>query len=201
MNDRSQMSLARLRALLDAYGANPDRWPPEERDAGRALLAHSPQAQRWRDASAQLDAFLDLAPADVASPALIERILAVTPGRGGAEIATTSTHMPRSAPARPSRRATWRSPAWRYAGAALPLAAAAALVLWLLATPSRTPERTDVMIAELGMYDAPTDALLAVPGVEALDSVPSFGCTGTGLGCLDVEPLNSQSALDWETYV
>jgi hypothetical protein len=201
MDDPSQIGLARFRAMLDAYGANSDRWPPEERDAGRALLAQSPQAQRWRDASAQLDALLDLAPADAGSPALIERILAVAPERGSAEIATPSTPVPRIAPSRPSRRATWRSHAWRYAGAALPLAAAAALVLWLLAKPSRTPEPADVTIAELGMYDAPTDALLAAPGVEALDSVPSFGCTGAGLGCLDVEPLNNQSALDWETYV
>jgi hypothetical protein len=78
-----------------------------------------------------------------------------------------------------------RSRAWRYVGAALPLAAAAALVLWLWAKPSRTPERTDVAVADLGTYDVPTDVLLAVPSVEALDSVPSFGCTGAGLGCLD----------------
>lgn len=185
MDDRSQMSLARLRALLDAYGANPDRWPPEERDAGRTLLAQSPQAQLWRDASAQLDALLDLAPAATASPALVERILAAAPQGESAEHAITTVHAPRLAPSRPSRQLARRSRAWRYVGAALPLAAAAALVLWLWAKPSRTPERTDVAVADLGTYDVPTDVLLAVPSVEALDSVPSFGCTGAGLGCLD----------------
>ena len=190
MDDRSHMSLARFRALLDAYGADPDRWPAEERDAAHALLAQSPEAQRWRDASAQLDAILDRAPAPTASPELIERILA-----------TASPHVPRPASSRTSRRAAPRSRAWRYVGAALPLAAAAALVVWLLAEPSRTPERTHVTIAELGTYAAPTDALLDTPSVDALDSVPAFGCTGSGLGCLDPELLNNQSALDSERYV
>jgi hypothetical protein len=83
----------------------------------------------------------------------------------------------------------------------LPLAAAAALVLWLLYAPVQTPERTRVTIAELGTYDVPTDALLTTPSLEALDSVPSFGCTGSGLGCLDSGPLNTRSAVDGETYV
>jgi hypothetical protein len=186
MDDRSHMSPARFRALLDAYGADPDRWPPEERDAARTLLAQSPEARRWRDASAQLDAVLDRAPAPAASPELIERILA-----------TANSHMP----SRTRRRATPRSRVWRYVGAALPLAAAAALIVWLLTEPSRTPERTNVTIAELGTYAAPTDVLLDTPSVDALDSVPAFGCTGSGLGCLDPELLNNQSALDSERYV
>ena len=201
MDHRSQMSLERLRALLDAYGANPDRWPPEEREAGRALLAQSPEARRRRDASAQLDAILDLAPTPEASPTLIESIVAAVPQRGGAEIATTGLHPRRLASSRTSRGATQRSRAWRYVGAALPLAAAAALVLWLLAGPSRNPERTNVTIAELGTYNAPTDVLLTAPGVDALDNVPSFGCTGSGLGCLDRAPLSNQSALDLKRYV
>ncbi len=223
MDDRSPMSLARLRALLDAYGANPDRWPPEERDAGRALLAQSPQAQRWRDASAQLDALLDLTPAATASPALVERILAAAPQRGNAAHARGrffQRRQPLPVPLKEgglegdhtlfvqrqgslvAKRGHYRrSRAWRYVGAALPLAAAAALVLWLWAKPSRTPERTGITVADLGTYDVPTDVLLAVPSVEALDTVPSFGCTGAGLGCLDPAPLNNQSALDGETYV
>ena len=43
MDHPSTMSLERLRALLDAYGANPDRWPPEERMAALALLEQSPR--------------------------------------------------------------------------------------------------------------------------------------------------------------
>jgi len=191
MDDRPQMSPERLRALLDAYGANPERWPPQEREAARTLLAQSPEARRWQDAGAQLDALLDRAPASIASPVLLERIVAALPEPGNTEVST------RVAPARRRRHAR----VWRYAGAALPLAAAAALALWLLVRPARTPKLPDVAIAALGVYEAPTDALLTAPGIEALDRVPSFGCTGAGLGCLDPQPPQNQSALNWETYV
>ena len=170
MNDRSQMTLARLGELLDAYGADPERWPPEEREAACALLAQSAHAQRRREASAQLDAILNLAPAHAASPALLERILAAAPQGGSAAIATVgqaaSSPAPRRRVSRTGRRASRRSRAWRYVGAALPLAAAAALVLWLLRAPAPTPERTRVTMAELGTYDVPTDVLLddAGPG-------------------------------------
>jgi hypothetical protein len=208
MNDRSQMTLARLGELLDTYGADPERWPPEEREPACALLAQSAQAQRRHDASAQLDSILNLAPAHAASPALLERILAAAPQCGSAEMATAEQLNPAASPAalrlgplRAGRRASRRLRAWRYAGAALPLAAAAALVLWLLRAPAPTPERTRVTVADLTSYDMPTDVLLTAPGLEALDSVPSFGCTDSGLGCFDPEPLNKQSALDRETYV
>jgi hypothetical protein len=187
MNDRSQMPLAQFRALLDAYGADPNRWPPEERDAALTLLARSPEAQRWRDATAQLDTILDLASAPTASPGLTERILW-----------TVRPQAPRRASFHASRRTTPRWRVWSYVGTALPLAAAASLVVWLLTEPSRTPERTNVTIAEVGKYDVPTDVLLTAPEMDALDSVPSFGCTGSGLGCLDPELLNNQSILDLE---
>jgi len=206
MNDRSRMTLARLGELLDAYGANPERWPPAERETACALLAQSTEAQRRREASAQLDAVLNLAPAHAASPALLERILAAAPQPASVETATAeqlnaAANPPALRLASPpvGRRASRHFRAWRYVGAALPLAAAAALVLWLLREPAPTPERS-VTMAELGTYDVPTDVLLTTPGLEALDSVPSFGCTGSGLGCLDPEPLNKQSDLDGETY-
>jgi hypothetical protein len=208
MNDRSQMTLARLGELLDAYGAEPERWPYEEREAACALLAQSAQARRQREASAELDAILNLAPSHAASPALLERILAAAPQPASAETATVerlnaAANPPALRLAFPpvGRRARRRLRTWRYVGAALPLAAAAALVLWLLRAPAPTPERTRVTMAELGTYDVPTDVLLTTPGLEALDSVPSFGCSGSGLGCLDSVPLNKQSALDRETYV
>src|SRR6266702_3414702 len=45
----SVMTLQRLQQLLDAYGADPERWPAEERLAALALLAHSPEAQTQRE--------------------------------------------------------------------------------------------------------------------------------------------------------
>jgi hypothetical protein len=55
------MTPERLRALIDAYGADAARWPLAERDAARALLAASPE--RWRTdlaSAAELDDLLRL---------------------------------------------------------------------------------------------------------------------------------------------
>ena len=192
MNHPSTMSLERLRALLDAYGANPDRWPPEERMAALALLEQSPQAQRWHDASARIDALLDYAPGFEVSATLIDRILAAAP--------TPAPSANRTPP--PYRHITRRVRTWRTLAAALPLAAAAVVVLWVLTKPSQTPERANVTLAEIEAFDVPTDALLDVPSVQALDRVPTFGCTGSGLGCVDTGEADnqSQSALDLESF-
>lgn len=187
------MSLARLRALLEAYGANPDHWPPEERDAALSLLAQSPEAQRWREASARLDGLLGHSPAHEGSPALLERIVTAAAAGGVTAMRT------RPMDARIARRVRAR---WAL-GAAIPLAAAAALLLWVLTEPSQRPEHTNITLAEIGTYHAPTDALLDVPSVQALDRIPSFGCAGTGLGCLETGALNddTRSALDSEKRV
>lgn len=185
------MSLHRLRALLDAYGAAPDRWPMEERAAALALLAKSPEAQRLRAASAQLDVLLDQAPTPHASAALIDRILTAAHAPG------TVAPAIRIAPASPISQRMRRAIA-----AAVPLAAAAALVLWLWTKPFPHPEDANLTVAELESYEVPTDALLDLPIPRALDRIPTFGCTGGGLGCLDagVPSDQSQSALDLEKY-
>jgi len=192
MNQPSTMSLERLRALLDAYGANPDRWPPGERMAALALLEQSPQAQRWRNASASVDALLDHAPGFEVSTTLIDRILAAAP--------TPVPSANRTPP--PCRHTTRRVWAWRTLAAALPLAAAAAVVLWVWTKPSQTPERANVTLAEMETFDVPTDALLDLPSIQVLDSVPTFGCVGGGLGCVDTGGAGnrSQSALELETF-
>jgi hypothetical protein len=193
MNTTVPMSLDRLRALLEAYGADPDRWPPEERNAALALLAQTPEAQRWRDASARLDALLDQAPAYGGSPALIARILAATPAPAPTTIRTPPAN----------RRLTRRLRAWPAIASAIPLAAAAALVLWLSTKPSHGPERVNVNLAEIETYETATDALLDAPSLQALDRLPTFGCTGSGFGCVDLNEPNdaAQSAADLERYV
>jgi hypothetical protein len=162
------MTLARLRVLLDTYGAAPERWPAAERAAAEALLARAPEAQRWQAASRGLDALLDAAPAPPASSDLARRILAATPPR-------TRARLPRAA---------------RALTALVPLAAAAGLALWL-AGPAERPPAIDY--ARLDAYQAPTDALLTTPALD-LDAVPSFGCTGAGLGCLDPDELQQRSS-------
>ncbi|MFP3582312.1 hypothetical protein SCB29_01730 [Paraburkholderia sp. SIMBA_055] len=95
------MTPERFHQIVEAYGADPQRWPPQERAAAQAWASvHRQQAQAWLDEAAGLDAWLAtdrLAPPDVA---LQQRIVA-------------------SAPARPARRATPQRRAWWWSGAAV----------------------------------------------------------------------------------
>ena len=59
-HSQTALSLERAAALLDAYGALPDRWPEAEREALLALLEKSPELRAQRDAAAGLDSLLDL---------------------------------------------------------------------------------------------------------------------------------------------
>jgi hypothetical protein len=74
-HDGDTMSVARLQALVDSYGANLARIPEAERARVETLLAQSEEAMRiWREA-AQLDNLLDDKPASLApSPALMQRL-------------------------------------------------------------------------------------------------------------------------------
>lgn len=58
--------LARFRELIDAYGADPKRWPTAERAEAETLLARLPEAASLQREAAALDALLDLAPAPAA---------------------------------------------------------------------------------------------------------------------------------------
>ena len=58
---RERMTPERLRRLLDAYGADAARWPPEERDRALALLQSSPALQGLRREAQELDGLLDQA--------------------------------------------------------------------------------------------------------------------------------------------
>lgn len=69
------MGLRRLAGILDAYGADPGRWPEAERDAAGALLADSAEAMALRDAAAALDTVLNAVAAPAPSPELMADIL------------------------------------------------------------------------------------------------------------------------------
>lgn len=75
------MGLDRFEILIDAYGAEPGRWPPAERAEALALLAREPRAQALAQAAAELDGLLDRAPAPAPSDLLRHRVLATAPGR------------------------------------------------------------------------------------------------------------------------
>jgi hypothetical protein len=171
---RRPMSLERLRLILEAYGAHADHWPLSERGAALALLAESSEARTLRDEAARLDAALDLLPAPEMPGDLLSRVLADAPGAG----------------ARRRTRHWWR------AALALPLAAAAAFLMWVWSgeKPTTTPP-PEFAISDLGVYTTPTDVLLVPPGMDLLRSRPTVGCEDDGLGCPDLDvPTERQSS-------
>lgn len=82
------MTLNRLKQLLDAYGADPDRWPLEERAAMLDLLARSESARDLAAQAASLDSLLDRAPLPMppraTSEALADRVMRRLALRGAA---------------------------------------------------------------------------------------------------------------------
>lgn len=79
------MNSERFRILADAYGADLDRWPANEREAAVAYLDADPDAPVWLADAQSLDQLLDLAPPMAPSAALREQIIACAPraSRGG----------------------------------------------------------------------------------------------------------------------
>lgn len=69
----AEMSLERLRAILDAYGAAPERWPATERTAAVLLLDSSEAARRAHAGAMRLDIVLDHANAPP-PPELADRL-------------------------------------------------------------------------------------------------------------------------------
>jgi hypothetical protein len=209
-NDTSE--LARLRDILDAWGGDPGRWPDAEREPALALLARSADARRLLDDALRLDAALDLLPAADPSPGLEDRIVAAArrapqdasvPG-----VTTLADARARRAAARAPRRGLLLA-------AALPLAAAAALALWIARTDrgttapqfaraggdAATPHVASMaseaeLLAALGSYSMPGDALLELSGLDDVyDADPWHGCSDGDLGCvkndsLPFEPLS-----------
>ncbi len=73
------MGLDRFRELLDAYGAEPGRWPANERGPAEVLLTRDAEAARLRKQAAAIDALLDramLAPPVIDAERLIADITA-----------------------------------------------------------------------------------------------------------------------------
>jgi hypothetical protein len=90
------MGLDRFRELLDAYGAEPGRWPANERGPAAMLLTQNAEAARLRKQAAAVDAMLDratLAPPVIDAERLIASITGepqpmAEPKGGTAEIVT-----------------------------------------------------------------------------------------------------------------
>jgi anti-sigma-K factor RskA len=73
---KNDVDLRRLGQILGAYGADPARWPAEERAGALRLLADSAEAATMRDNAQALDSLLDEAPGLEPTPELMAEILA-----------------------------------------------------------------------------------------------------------------------------
>ncbi len=69
------MTPTRFQQLLDAYGAQPHRWPEAERAMAMHFLANRPATVKQQRHAAQLDALLDLVQASEPSRGLRQSVL------------------------------------------------------------------------------------------------------------------------------
>ena len=103
------ITLTRMVEILDAYGADPDCWPLEDRVAALELLAQSAEARALAHRASNLDTLLDTVPLTPAprsvTDSLAARIVARVPA---AEILTL----------RHPAKVNWGWPNWTALGAA-----------------------------------------------------------------------------------
>jgi hypothetical protein len=160
------MNETRLLELIDAYGADPERWPAGDRAAALALLARSAAARTALAEASELDRLLDAAPAPVApTPVLAARVLA-------------------RAPQAARVRRLLRSVA-----TALPVAAAAGLLLWMAGPTTDVPApgpSASVEVAAVGDFTVATDVLLDLSDLTLADD-PDLSCDESAFGCLDFD--------------
>jgi anti-sigma-K factor RskA len=71
-----EMDLKRFAAIVESYGARPERWPEADRAAAEALLRVSAEAQALLDAARPMDRLLDAVPTLAPTPDLRAAILA-----------------------------------------------------------------------------------------------------------------------------
>lgn len=75
------MNIQRFKTLVEAYGANPARWPETERVAALLFAEQSAEARDVLQEAAAFDRLLDTAETQPATRALEDRILATFPER------------------------------------------------------------------------------------------------------------------------
>ena len=158
MQDREKpaaMALERFETLIDAYGADADLWPDDERDSALALLEQSDRAQRLVAEAAELDEILNQAPAVEPSAALRQRVLDAAPDRRRSWL---------------ERLDSWTTSLWPFSPRwqpALALGAAAAFGIVIGASSPEGELVSDPMeVAELAFdidYDADADEWSELP--------------------------------------
>jgi hypothetical protein len=138
------MDARRFEALLDAYGAEPQRWPAGEREAAQAF-ARTEDGGALLRATLELDDWLDAAAPIRPSPELRERVLAAAPqpGRRNSVIA-------------------WLERAWG-PGAGLAAAGLAGVLFGAALSGPRTDAQAEILLAEAGAYDEAALSVEATP--------------------------------------
>ncbi|HEY4547924.1 MAG TPA: hypothetical protein VIG90_16085 [Pedomonas sp.] len=132
----------RLSEILDACGANPARWPDEEREAAKALLARDTELQAQARQEAVLDDWLITAwDAPAPRPQAMETLLA-------ASRVTAQAGVPRAIAA---QETTGRRERWLANGWAVGLAASIMALLMAVSDPAPQAqvEVTDSSVASL----------------------------------------------------
>lgn len=77
------MNAERFKALADAYGADPRRWPEAERETAAALMRADPSgAERMLFEARQIDLALDASPRPHVTHAMRERVIAMAASAG-----------------------------------------------------------------------------------------------------------------------
>lgn len=126
----------RLSELLDACGADPARWPEDEREAARAVLAEDAALQIQAGREAVLDEWLKDWAEPAPRPQAIEALLA-------ASRATPQQTAPKVQPvARPEPRR--RRERWLANGGAVGLAASLMALLMAVGEPAPPPQHVDM---------------------------------------------------------
>lgn len=152
----------RVRALIAAYGADPQRWPGAEREAAWRLAQADPSLASEIAGATALDALLDALPASVPSPALRVRLKSI-PDRARLGWADrVAAFWPFGAPWRPA--------------AGLVAAALVGIVVGFT-TPEITASNTEWADAETGG---------ATIAVAAYDPVAAGAAMASGAGALEI---------------
>jgi hypothetical protein len=167
------MTMARFEQILDIYGSTPEKWPVDESDAALALAGDSRIARELWDEARRLDQALDV-------------LIAVPPPAALAAQVLMGAPRPRT---QRRRRLAF--------GAAVPLAAAASAVLWLLTAETEPTQVADATPVGIGEYISATDVLLSPLGFDIYSNLPAFGCDASVLGCSDfADVVEPHSQLD-----
>jgi len=140
------MNPKRLERLIEAYGAEPARWPASERAAGERHLADHHAAQARLNAARALDAALDAWGPQPVTAELRARVLAAAPqGR--------------------ARRPVWTLRGLWLSGAGLAACAAGAITGAVLIAPSLASafpvdrgETASALTGGLSVFGSPLDA-------------------------------------------